>query len=71
MLQTINRGRSNWIGQILRRKCLLKDVMEEKIEGRIEVTEIRGRRCKQLLEDLKEKTGFLKLEEEALVRTLA
>jgi hypothetical protein len=55
----------------LRRNCLLKDVIEEKIEGRIGVTEIRGRRCKQLLGDLKEKTGFLKWEEEALVRTSA
>jgi len=36
----------------------------------MEVTETRGKKCKQLLEDLKEKTGFLKLEEEALVRTL-
>ena len=71
ILQTIKSGKSNWIGHILRRNFLLKDVIEEKIEGRMEVTEIRGRRCKQLLEDLTEKTGFLKLEEEALVRTLA
>jgi hypothetical protein len=42
----------------LHRNCPLNDVIEEKIEGRMEVTEIRGRRCKQLLEDLKEKTGF-------------
>jgi hypothetical protein len=65
ILQTIKRGKANEIG----RNCLLKDVIEEEIEGRMVVNEIRGRRCKQLLESLKEKTGFLKLEGEALVRT--
>jgi hypothetical protein len=30
----------------------------------------RGRRCKQLLDDLKEKRRYWKLEEEALDRTL-
>jgi hypothetical protein len=45
-------------------------VIEEKIEGRIEVTGRRGRRRKQLLDDLKEKRGYHKLKEEALDRTL-
>jgi hypothetical protein len=40
---------------ILRRNCLLKHVIEEKLEGRIEMTGRRGRRRKQLLDDLKEK----------------
>ena len=35
----------------------LKHVIEGKIEGRIEVSGKRERRCKQLLDDLKEKTG--------------
>jgi hypothetical protein len=39
----------------LRRKCLLKHVIGGKIEGRIIVTGIRGRRSKQLLDDPKEK----------------
>jgi hypothetical protein len=34
---------------------LLKYVSEGKIEGRIEVTGRRGRRRKQLMDDLKEK----------------
>ena len=34
------------------------------------MTEIRGGRRKQLLNDLKEKTGYWKLNEEALDRTL-
>jgi hypothetical protein len=45
----------------LSRKCLLKEVIERKIEGRIEVTRRRGRRVKQLLDDLEEKTGYCKL----------
>jgi hypothetical protein len=39
----------------LRRNCLLKHVIEGKLEGRIEMTGRRGRRRKQLLNDLKEK----------------
>ena len=35
------------------------------IEGRIEVTGRRGKRCKQLLDYLKEKGGYWKLQEEA------
>jgi hypothetical protein len=50
----------------LRRNCLLKHVIEGEIEGRIEVTGRRGRRSKQLLDDLMEKRGHCKLKEEAL-----
>jgi hypothetical protein len=35
VLQTINRRKANWIGHILRRNCLLKHVIEGKIERRI------------------------------------
>jgi hypothetical protein len=52
---TIKRRKANWIGHILRRNCLLKHVIEGKLEGRIEMTGRRGRRRKQLLDDLKEK----------------
>jgi hypothetical protein len=34
----IKRTRATWIGHILRRNCLLKHVIEGKIEERIEVT---------------------------------
>jgi replicative superfamily II helicase len=37
VLQTTRR-RANWIGHIVRRNCLLKHVIEGKIEGRIEIT---------------------------------
>jgi hypothetical protein len=66
ILHTIKRRKANWIGHILRRKCLLKHVIEGKLEARIEMTGRRGRRCKQLLDDLKEKRRCWKLKEEAL-----
>jgi len=64
--QTIKRRKVNWIGHILRRNCLLRQVIEENIERRIEVTGRGERRCKQLVDDIKEKTGYCKLKEEAL-----
>jgi hypothetical protein len=45
-------------------------VIEGKLEGRIEMTGRRGRRRKQLLDDLKEKRRYWKLKEEELDRTL-
>jgi hypothetical protein len=41
-------------------------VIEGKLEGRIEMTGRRGRRRKQLLDDLKEKKRYWKLKQEAL-----
>jgi hypothetical protein len=70
ILKTIKRRKANWIGHILRRNCLLKHVIKGKIEGRIEVTERRGRKRKQLLDDLKEKRRYWKLKEKALDRCL-
>jgi hypothetical protein len=69
-LHTIKRRKANWIGHILRRNSLLKQVIEGKLEGRIEVTGRRGRRRQQLLDDLKEKRRYWKLKEEALDRIL-
>jgi hypothetical protein len=69
VLQTIKR-RANWFGRILRRNCLLKHVTERNLEGRVEITARRGRRHKQLLDDLKEKRGYWKLKEEALDGTM-
>jgi len=39
------KWKANWIGHILRGNCLLKHVIEGNIEGMIEVTRRRGRRC--------------------------
>jgi hypothetical protein len=70
ILHTIKRRKANWIGHILRRNCLLKHVIEGKLEGRIEMTGGRGRRRKQLLDDFQEKRRYWKLKEEALDRTM-
>jgi hypothetical protein len=51
VLHEIKRREANWIGHILRRNCLLKHVMKGKVEG----TRRRGRRCKKLVEGLREK----------------
>jgi hypothetical protein len=48
--------------------CLLKEVIEGKIKGRIEVTRRRGRRRKQLLDDLGDRRGYSYLKEDALDR---
>ena len=37
ILHTMKRWKGNWIGHVLSRSCLLKNVIEGKIEGRIEV----------------------------------
>jgi replicative superfamily II helicase len=58
ILHTIKIRKANWIGHILRRYCHLKHVIKGKIEGRIEMTVRRGRRRKQLLDDLKEKRRY-------------
>ena len=46
ILHEISRGKVNWIGHILRRNCLLQQVIEGKIKGQIEVIRRRGRRRK-------------------------
>ena len=46
------RKKADWIGHILRRNCLLIHVIEGKIEGRTEATEIRGTGYKRLIRDL-------------------
>ena len=70
ILHEISKRKANWIGHILRRNCLLQRVTEGKIQGGIEVTGRRGRRCRKLLDDLKERRGYSHLKEEALDRTM-
>jgi len=53
ILQTIKIRKVNWIGHIVRRNCLIKHVIEREMDVRMEVTVRRGRRSKQLLDDLK------------------
>ena len=70
ILHEIRNRKANWIGHILRRNCLLKQVIEEKIKGEIDVTRRRGRRRKKLLDDLKDRKGYSHLKEEALDCTM-
>jgi hypothetical protein len=51
ILHEIRKRKVNWIGHILRRNCLLMQVIEGKIKGEMEVTRRRGRRRKKLLDD--------------------
>ena len=70
ILHKIRKRKANWIGHILRRKCLLKRGTEGKIQGGIEVTGRQGRRRRKLLDDLKERRGYSHLREEDLDRTM-
>jgi hypothetical protein len=70
ILHEISKRKANWIGHNLRRNCLLQRVIEGKIKGEIEVTGIRGRRRRKLLDDLWERRGYSHLKEEALDRTV-
>ena len=58
ILHEIRKREANWIGHILRRNCLLKQFIEGKIKGEMEVTRRRGRRRKKLLDDLKARRGY-------------
>ena len=51
----VKRRKADCIGHILRRNCFLKQVIEDNIGGRVEVTGRRGRKRKQLLDDLKQR----------------
>jgi hypothetical protein len=62
ILNIVQRNKAKWIGHKMRRNCLLKHIIEGRIQGRIDVTSRR----KQLLNDLKETKRFWKLKVEAL-----
>ena len=50
ILHEIRKRKANWIGHILLRNCLLKQVIEGKTKGQMEVTRRGGRRRKKLLD---------------------
>jgi hypothetical protein len=66
VLHAIER-KSVWISHFLCRNCFLKHVLE----GKKERTRVRGRRLRQLLDELKEKKRYWNLKEAALDRTLS
>ena len=70
IIHTIKRRKPNWSCHVLRRNGLVEDVIEGKIEERIQMTGRQGERHKQLLDDLKETRGYWKLKTEAPDRTV-
>jgi len=53
------RDNEQWnILQEIRRNCFLKQVIEGKIEGEMEVARRRGRRRKKLLDELKDRSVY-------------
>ena len=70
ILHAIRKRKTNWIGHILRRNCLLKQVTEGKIKGEIEVIRRQGRRRRKLLDDIEDRRGYSHLKEEALDRNM-
>jgi len=70
LLHEIIKWKANWIDHILRRNCLLKQDIEGKLKGQIEVTRRQGRRRKKLLDELKDRRGYCELKEEAVDRTM-
>jgi hypothetical protein len=69
ILHEIRKRMANSIGHILRRNCLLRQVIEGKIKGGIIVTGRRRRKRRKLLDDPKKRRGYSHLKEEALDRT--
>jgi len=68
ILHTIKGRKGNWICHILCMNCLPIHIIEVKKGGKME--QRRGRRHKQLVDDLNEGKGYCKLKEETLNRTL-
>ena len=60
-LNIVVRRKTNWVGHILRRNCLLRGVTEAQM---LEVKGV-GRRKAQLLDDLRIRGGYGELKEEA------
>jgi hypothetical protein len=63
ILHEIRKQKANWIGYILRRNRFIRQVIEGKIKGEMEVTRRGGRRRNKLLDDLRERERILSSEE--------
>jgi hypothetical protein len=70
ILHTIKRRKANSIGHILHRNCLIKHIIDGKIERGIDVMGRQDRRRKQLLDDFKETKGYWNLKEYTLARAV-
>jgi hypothetical protein len=70
ILHQTRKRKANWIGHILRRNCLLLQVIEREVKQRIEVKGRRGGRRRKLLDDLKQRRRYSNLKKEALDRKM-
>jgi hypothetical protein len=70
ILHEMSKRKVKLIRHILRRNCLLKQVIGGKIKGGTEVTGRRGRRSRKLLDDIKEKRRYSHLKEESVDRCM-
>jgi hypothetical protein len=70
ILHEISNRTANWIGHILRRNCVRKQVMGGQIKGGIAGTRRRGKRRRKLLDDFTERRRCSHLKEESLDRTM-
>ena len=66
ILHEIRKWKANWIGHILHRNCLLKQVIKGKIKWKMEVTGRQGRRHKKVLDDFEDRRGYSHLKEEEI-----
>ena len=63
LLNNILRRKANWIDHILRRYCLLHDVIEGQMRGGVKG--VRRKRGSQLLDDLRNRRRYWELKEKA------
>lgn len=66
----IVKYKANWFGHSLHWNGIIERAIERTIEESIDVTGRRGRRCKQILDNLKVTRGYYKLKYEGLARAL-
>ena len=75
VLQRVNEGRSildaiwqrkqRWLGHVLRHDCLLRDIREGRMMGKV----TRGRKRLQLMSDMYKNKSYVELKREAQDRT--
>jgi len=70
ILHEVRKRKANLNGHILHTNCFLKQVIEGKVKGEMEVARRRGIRRKKPPDDLKDRRGYSHLKEEALDRTM-
>jgi hypothetical protein len=70
IIHIVKRRKTKSIGHILRRNCLINNVIKGNLEGKIYVGGRRGRRHKQLLDDLEETRCYGNLKAEAVDHTV-